>query len=71
MTYEQLANLSEGLTGGDIRHIVFKICIRLYSKRMARINEESMKAIIDIYKHSIDQTQSSNSEIEIVTNKKY
>ena len=66
VTYEQLADLSEGLTGGDIKHLTLKICTRLSSNRITKLDEESMKSIIDEYKKSIKQNQPQNPEIEIV-----
>lgn len=69
VTYEQLADLSEGLTGGDIKHLTLKICTRLSSKRISKLDEESMKTIIEEYKKSIKQNQIRNSEVEIVENK--
>ena len=65
VTYEQLADLSDGLTGGDIKHLTLKICTRLSSNRISKLDEVSMKSIIDEYKKSIKQNQTQNPEIEI------
>lgn len=66
VTYEQLADLSDGLTGGDIKHLTLKICTRLSSKRIDKLDEESMRIIIDEYKNSIKQNKVLKPEIEIV-----
>lgn len=68
ITYEQIADLSEGLTGGDIKHLTLKICTRLSSNRINRLDEVSMKSIITEYKNSIKQDSRQYPEIEIKEN---
>lgn len=69
VTYDQLADMSIGLTGGDIKHLTLKICTRLSSNRIEKLDEESMKRLIDEYRQSIRQDASQKPEIEIVDQK--
>lgn len=71
VSYEQIADMSEGLTGGDVKHLTLKICTRLSSNRINRLDEASMKSIIDEYKKSIKQNANQQyQEIEIVEQNK-
>ena len=65
VTYEELAELSTGLTGGDIKHLTLKICTRLSSGRIKNLDKATMQVIIDDYKNSIKQDQFTGQEIEI------
>ena len=71
VSYKQIADMSEGLTGGDVKHLTLKICTRLSSNRINRLDEASMKSIIDEYKKSIKQNANQqHQEIEIVEQNK-
>lgn len=70
ITYDELAEMSIGLTGGDIKHITLKICTRLSAGRINNLNKETARIIIEEYKKSIKQEQHKEREIEIVSKDK-
>jgi len=67
VSYEDISEISEGLTGGDVRHLTLKICTRLSSRRIVDLNKETMKQIIEDYKNSIktESIRSEEKEIQI------
>lgn len=66
VTYEELAEMSIGLTGGDIKHITLKICTRLSAGRISKLDRDTSLMIIEEYKDSIKQEQLKSHEIEVI-----
>ena len=57
ITYEELAELSDGLAGGDIKNITLKLCIRLSSGRCKAINKDVVNIEIEKYKASLKASE--------------
>jgi SpoVK/Ycf46/Vps4 family AAA+-type ATPase len=53
VTYQELADLSEDLTGGDIKKLTLTLCVKLSSNRIVSINRETVQREIEKYKNSI------------------
>lgn len=70
VTYEELAEMSIGLTGGDIKHITLKICTRLSAGRISKLDRDTSQMIIEEYKDSIKQEQLKSHEIEVIDKNK-
>jgi SpoVK/Ycf46/Vps4 family AAA+-type ATPase len=57
ITYEALAEISDGLSGGDIKNITLKLCIKLSSEKIKSIDNEVVMDIIKSYKAAIEASQ--------------
>lgn len=57
ITYEELAELSNGLAGGDIKNITLKLCIRLSSGRCKSIDKDIVNIEIEKYKTSLKASE--------------
>ncbi len=50
ITYERISEISENLSGGDIRNITIKLGLKLLANRFDKINEKILTEEIDKYK---------------------
>lgn len=55
ITYEKAAEISEGLAGGDIRNITFKLALKLLTKKIEFISEDTMNEEIQKYLQTKEQ----------------
>lgn len=62
ISYNELAEMSIGLTGGDIKKLTLTLCIKLSSNRIKSINTLTVTEEIEKYKNSI---KASNGEISV------
>ena len=63
-TYAKLAELSIGLSGGDIKNLTLKMCIILKSGRYDAINVDMAQKEIESYKKSLDKILIKNYKIQ-------
>lgn len=49
ISYDKAAEISEGLAGGDIKNITFKLALKLLTKKIEFISEDTMKQEIQKY----------------------
>lgn len=56
-SYENLAEMSNGLTGGDIKNITLKLCVKLAAKKITNVSNESVKIEIEKYKKSLEDSR--------------
>jgi SpoVK/Ycf46/Vps4 family AAA+-type ATPase len=59
--YEKLAELSDGLAGGDIKNLTLKLCIKLSASRIKAIDEETVKVEITKYKDSLKASENNKN----------
>lgn len=59
-TYAKLAELSTGLSGGDIKNLTLKMCIILKSRRYDAVNLDMAKNEIESYKKSLNKIRIKN-----------
>lgn len=63
-SFEQLAEDSKGLTGGDVKNLTLKSCIRLVSHNLGEINNEMLKEEIKEYKLSLSDMGEERREVK-------
>lgn len=71
-SYEDLANDSQGLSGGDIKNLTLKVCIHLIAKNETSLSNSIIKKEIERYKTSLSDMDSNimpKGEGEILTGK--
>ena len=61
-SYAEIAEYSAGLTGGDIKNITLKLCIKICAGRITALDTVDVKNEIDTYKQSLEDSK----EIRIV-----
>lgn len=57
VTYEELANETDDLAGGDIKNIALKLCIKLSAKKLESIDLDTVKSEVDKYRTSLAASQ--------------
>lgn len=62
-SYEIITEYSKGLSGGDIKNLTLKICIRLVSRNMSHVTNELVKEEIRIYKEALANMDTAQKEI--------
>ena len=60
-SYETIADMSDGLTGGDVKNITLKICVKLASNKIPDVSNESVKIEIEKYKKSLADSKKSRA----------
>lgn len=71
-SFEELANDSLGLSGGDIKNLTLKSCIRLVSRNIPELNNNMLREEIIEYKQSLADMniqKSSGKRVEILEGK--
>lgn len=61
-SYAEIAEYSAGLTGGDIKNITLKLCIKICAGRITALDTVDVKNEIDTYKQPLEDSK----EIRIV-----
>lgn len=59
-SYDVLAEMSNGLTGGDIKNITLKMCVKLASNKIPDVSNSSVKNEIEKYKKSLEDSRKGN-----------
>ncbi len=62
-SFERAAELSEGLSGGDIKNITLKLCIKLASEHISEITIDALTKEIEKYKTSLKDIGSITGDI--------
>jgi ATP-dependent 26S proteasome regulatory subunit len=52
ITYRRAAELSEGLSGGDIRNLSIKLALQILTNRIATVDEASLSAQLESYQRT-------------------
>ncbi|NMG22697.1 ATP-binding protein [Brasilonema bromeliae] len=61
ISYDKAAEISEGLAGGDIKNITFKLALKLLTKKIESISEDIMKEEIQKYLQTKEQHKKGRS----------
>lgn len=56
-SYETIADMSSGLSGGDIKNITLKLCVKLASQKINDVSNENVKIEIEKYKKSLEDSK--------------
>lgn len=56
-SYQDIAKASEGLSGGDIKNITLKLCVKLCAGKIDSISTSDVKNEIEVYKQSLDDSK--------------
>lgn len=56
-SYAEIAEYSAGLTGGDIKNITLKLCIKICAGRITALDTVDVKNEIDTYKQSLEDSK--------------
>ncbi|MBR8840421.1 MAG: ATP-binding protein [Stigonema ocellatum SAG 48.90 = DSM 106950] len=68
ISYEKAAEISKGLAGGDIKNITFKLALKLLTKKIEFISEDTMNEEIQKYLRTKEQHKKGRSlESSLVT----
>jgi SpoVK/Ycf46/Vps4 family AAA+-type ATPase len=60
ISYKKLSELSDKLSGGDIKNIALKLIIKLNSGKITNVEEENSTTEIERYKKTLENHQSNN-----------
>ena len=61
ISYDKAAEISEGLAGGDIKNITFKLALKLLTKKITSISEDTMNEEIQKYLRTKEQHKKGRS----------
>lgn len=64
-SFEKLAKVSIGLSGGDIKNLTLRTCILLFSRNIQYITNEMISDEIEEYKQSLLDMDSKNSSYKV------
>ena len=66
-SYDEIADYSKGLAGGDIKNITLKLCVKLCAGKIKALSTDDVKNEIDTYIESLEDSKGSEaiSEDEI------
>lgn len=56
-SYEDVAEMSNGLSGGDIKNITLKLCVKLASNKINEVSNDSVRTEIEKYKKSLEDSK--------------
>ncbi len=56
-SYDQIADYSVGLAGGDIKNITLKLCVKICAKKISALTTDAVKNEIDTYKQSLEDSK--------------
>lgn len=56
-SYESIAELSQGLSGGDIKNITLKLCVKLAADKIPYLSNTSIKQEVGKYKESLEDSK--------------
>lgn len=65
-SYEDVAEMSDGLSGGDIKNITLKLCVKLASNKINEVSNDSVRTEIEKYKKSLEDSK-KNQHGKILT----
>lgn len=60
-SYEDIADMSNGLSGGDIKNITLKLCVKLASNKIQEVSNDNVKTEIEKYKKSLEDSKKGQS----------
>lgn len=60
-SYEDIAEMSNGLSGGDIKNITLKLCVKLASNKIQDVSNDSVRTEIEKYKKSLEDSKKSQA----------
>lgn len=56
-SYEDIAEMSNGLSGGDIKNITLKLCVKLASSKINEVSNDCVRTEIEKYKKSLEDSK--------------
>ena len=56
-SYDDIAEMSDGLSGGDIKNITLKLCVKLASNKILEVTNDSVRTEIEKYKKSLEDSK--------------
>lgn len=56
-SYETIAELSHGLSGGDIKNITLKLCVKLAAEKIPWLSNTNIKQEVEKYKESLEDSK--------------
>lgn len=62
-SYEEIAEYSEGLAGGDIKNITLKLCVKLCAHKISELSTIAVKEEIDLYKESLRDSKGTTERV--------
>jgi ATP-dependent 26S proteasome regulatory subunit len=57
ISYEELAEMSDTLAGGDIKNITLKLCIKLSANKLTSLDKKMVEAEIEKYVQALAASQ--------------
>lgn len=71
-SYDEIAEYSIGLAGGDVKNITLKLCVKLCAEKIPALSSSSVKEEIDSYKQSLEDSKGARvvPDSELTTEEK-
>lgn len=71
-SYDEIAEYSIGLAGGDVKNITLKLCVKLCAGKISALNSFDVKEEIDSYKQSLEDSKGARvvPDSELTTEEK-